>query len=122
MGAGGASWGTAARATAHCLTGCAIGEIPGMAIGTALLWGNVPTMVLAIALAFLFAYSFTMYAVHKAGLGLEAAIRVDLAADALPRRDITNPCGRCHVTVRQWYRAAWDLTTSSSTRAFFAVE
>jgi hypothetical protein len=83
MGAGGASWGTAAQATAHCLTGCAIGEILGMAIGTALLWGNVPTMVLAIALAFLFGYSFTMYAVRKAGLGLKAAIRVALAADTV---------------------------------------
>ncbi|GHB30520.1 hypothetical protein GCM10010346_62400 [Streptomyces chryseus] len=83
MAAGGASWGTAAQATAHCLTGCAIGEILGMAIGTALLWGNVPTMVLAIALAFLFGYSFTMYAVRKAGLGLKAAIRVALAADTV---------------------------------------
>jgi hypothetical protein len=38
----------------HCRTGCAIGEILGMIIGTPLLWGNVPTTVLAIALAFVF--------------------------------------------------------------------
>ncbi|MEV3989902.1 DUF4396 domain-containing protein [Streptomyces sp. NPDC049837] len=82
-GAGGASWGTAAKATAHCLTGCALGEILGMVIGTALLWSNVPTMVLAIALAFLFGYSFTLYAVLKAGLSLKAAIRVALAADTV---------------------------------------
>lgn len=78
---GGASWGTAAQATAHCLTGCAIGEILGMVIGTALRWGNASTMVLAITLAFLFGYSFTLYAIRKAGLGLKAAIRTALAAD-----------------------------------------
>ncbi|SCK15470.1 DUF4396 domain-containing protein [Streptomyces sp. WMMB 322] len=80
---GRAPWGTAAKATLHCLTGCVIGEILGMAIGTALLWSNIPTMVLAIALAFLFGYSFTMYAVRRAGLGLKAAIRVALAADTV---------------------------------------
>jgi hypothetical protein len=79
----GASWGTAARATLHCLTGCAIGEILGMAIGTALAWSNAATMVLAIALAFLFGYSLTLYAVRRAGLGWKAAIRVALAADTV---------------------------------------
>lgn len=79
----GATWGTAAKATAHCLTGCAIGEILGMVIGTALGWGNAPTMVLAITLAFLFGYSFTVYAVRKAGLDMKAAIRIALAADTV---------------------------------------
>jgi hypothetical protein len=79
----GASWGTAAKATLHCLTGCAIGEILGMVIGTALMWGNVQTMVLAIALAFVFGYSFTLFAVRRAGLGLRAAIKVALAADTV---------------------------------------
>lgn len=65
-GRSGASWSTAAKATLHCLTGCAIGEILGMAIGTALLWGNVPTMILAITLAFIFGYSFTLFAVRRA--------------------------------------------------------
>ncbi|MEU7135360.1 DUF4396 domain-containing protein [Streptomyces sp. NPDC046261] len=82
-GPGRASWGTAARATAHCLTGCAIGEILGMVIGTALAWHNAPTMILAVALAFLFGYSFTLYAVRGAGLGLKAAVRVALAADTV---------------------------------------
>ncbi|MFG2729920.1 DUF4396 domain-containing protein [Streptomyces canus] len=82
-GHAGASWGTAVKATLHCLTGCAIGEILGMAIGTALLWGNVPTMVLAIALAFLFGYSFTLFAVRRAGLDLKTAIKVALAADTV---------------------------------------
>src|SRR5689334_9010191 len=79
----GATWPTAARATLHCLTGCAIGEVLGMVIGTALGWGNVPTTVLAIALAFFFGYSLTLRGVLKAGLGLRAAIRVALAADTL---------------------------------------
>ncbi|MFJ8463417.1 DUF4396 domain-containing protein [Streptomyces swartbergensis] len=80
---GTATWGTAVKATLHCLTGCAIGEILGMVIGTALGWGNVPTMALAIGLAFLFGYSFTLFAVLRAGLGLGAAVRVALAADTV---------------------------------------
>ncbi|MFE9637133.1 DUF4396 domain-containing protein [Streptomyces sp. NPDC006463] len=82
-GRGGASWPTAAKATLHCLTGCAIGEILGMAIGTALAWGNAPTMILAIALAFVFGYSFTLFAVRRAGLGFKAAVRVALVADTV---------------------------------------
>ncbi|MBA2811906.1 DUF4396 domain-containing protein [Streptomyces sp. KM273126] len=77
------TWGTAAKATLHCLTGCAIGEILGMVIGTALAWHNVPTMILAIVLAFIFGYSLTLYAVTKAGLPLRAAIGVALAADTV---------------------------------------
>ncbi|MGW5974444.1 DUF4396 domain-containing protein [Streptomyces sp. NPDC055186] len=79
----GASWAMAVRATLHCLTGCAIGEILGMAIGTALLWDNVPTMALAITLAFVFGYSFTLFAVVRAGLSLKAAVKVALAADTV---------------------------------------
>ncbi|MFD9035509.1 DUF4396 domain-containing protein [Streptomyces sp. NPDC059567] len=77
------SWSMAAKATLHCLTGCAIGEVLGMIIGTALGWGNAPTMVLAIALAFFFGYSLTLWAVTRAGLSLKAAIGVALAADTL---------------------------------------
>ncbi|MGA5899330.1 DUF4396 domain-containing protein [Streptomyces venetus] len=79
----GATWGTAVKATLHCLTGCAIGEILGMVVGTALGWGNVPTMILAIALAFLFGYSFTLFAVRRAGLDFRTAIKVALAADSV---------------------------------------
>ncbi|MFI2213558.1 DUF4396 domain-containing protein [Streptomyces sp. NPDC020141] len=80
---GGVSWGTAARATLHCLIGCAIGEVLGMAIGTALGWHNVPTMALAIFLAFIFGYSFTMTTVLRAGLSFKAAVKVALAADTI---------------------------------------
>ncbi|MER7762269.1 DUF4396 domain-containing protein [Streptomyces sp. NPDC097619] len=79
----GTGWATAAKATLHCLTGCAIGEILGMVIGTALMWGNVATMALAIALAFLFGYSFTLLAVRRAGLGFRNAVKVALAADTI---------------------------------------
>ncbi|WTK83022.1 DUF4396 domain-containing protein [Streptomyces sp. NBC_01511] len=81
--AGGASWSMAVKATLHCLTGCAIGEILGMVIGTALLWGNVPTMALAIFLAFVFGYSFTLFAVRRAGVDWKSAIKIALAADTL---------------------------------------
>ncbi|ONK14995.1 DUF4396 domain-containing protein [Streptomyces sp. MP131-18] len=81
--AGAASWGTAARATLHCLTGCAVGEVLGMVIGTALTWHTAPTMLLAIVLAFLFGYSFTLYAVLHAGLPLRTAVRTALAADTV---------------------------------------
>ncbi|MDJ0341111.1 DUF4396 domain-containing protein [Streptomyces sp. H10-C2] len=80
---GPASWRMAAMATIHCLTGCAIGEVLGMLIGTALGWNNAQTMILAIVLAFVFGYSLTMRGVLRAGLDLRAAFRVALAADTV---------------------------------------
>jgi hypothetical protein len=73
----------ALSATAHCLTGCAIGEVLGVIIGTALGWGNFETIVLAIALAFVFGYSLTMLPLLRAGLALAAAIPLALASDTL---------------------------------------
>ncbi|NKE60184.1 DUF4396 domain-containing protein [Lentzea sp. PSKA42] len=73
----------AVSATLHCLTGCAIGEVLGMVIGTALGWSNLSTIVLAIALAFVFGYSLTIRPVLKSGLPLRAAIGVALAADTV---------------------------------------
>ncbi|WP_433680788.1 DUF4396 domain-containing protein [Nocardia sp. CA-119907] len=78
-----ASWRMAAQATLHCLTGCAIGEILGMVIGTALGWNNTATMVLAIVLAFFFGYALTMRGVLRAGLPLAAAVTTALAADTV---------------------------------------
>jgi hypothetical protein len=74
-------WSTAALATAHCLTGCAIGEILGMVIGTAASLPNIPTLVLAVALAFMFGYALTAGGLLRAGVGLRAALRAALAAD-----------------------------------------
>ena len=81
--AGGGINAMAASATLHCLTGCAIGEIAGLIIGTAIGLSNVGTIVLAIALAFLFGYSLSTLPLVKAGLGFFAALGVVLAADTL---------------------------------------
>ncbi|MEU6573027.1 DUF4396 domain-containing protein [Streptomyces sp. NPDC046805] len=78
-----ATWSMAARATLHCLTGCAIGEVLGMVIGTALGWGNLPTTIAAIALAFFFGYALTLRGVLRAGVDFRTAVRVALAADTL---------------------------------------
>jgi hypothetical protein len=71
----------ALSATLHCLTGCGIGEVLGMVLGTALGWGNLPTVALAAALAFAFGYALTLLPLLRAGLGLRAALGLALAAD-----------------------------------------
>jgi hypothetical protein len=74
---------TAVSATLHCLTGCAIGEVLGMVLAT--WWGlsTVPSIVLAIVLAFFFGYSLTMLPVLRSGVPLRRAIAVALAADTV---------------------------------------
>jgi hypothetical protein len=67
----------------HCLTGCAIGEVLGMIIGTALGWSNWPTIVLAIVLAFCFGYSFTLVPLLRGGVALTAALPIAFAADTI---------------------------------------
>ncbi|MFH8388218.1 DUF4396 domain-containing protein [Streptomyces sp. NPDC018036] len=79
----GTSWRTAAQATLHCLTGCAIGEVLGLVIGTAAGLHNATTVALSIALAFVFGYALTMRGVLRAGLPLRRALRVALAADTV---------------------------------------
>ncbi|MFI7701076.1 DUF4396 domain-containing protein [Nonomuraea sp. NPDC049480] len=78
-----ATWGMAAQATAHCLTGCAIGEVLGMVIGTAAGMSNAATVVLAVALAFVFGYALTMRGVLRAGVNFRTALKVALAADTV---------------------------------------
>jgi len=70
-------------ATVHCLTGCAIGEVLGMIIGTALGWSDFQTIGLAVALAFFFGYSLTMLPLLRSGISLGSAIPVALAADTI---------------------------------------
>ena len=79
----GGSWSGAARATLHCLTGCAIGEVLGLVIGTALGLSTGATIVLAIVLAFAFGYALTLTPVLRSGLALKAALAVTLAADTV---------------------------------------
>ncbi|MEU4624400.1 DUF4396 domain-containing protein [Actinoplanes sp. NPDC023801] len=78
-----ASWRTAVQATLHCLTGCAIGEVLGMVIGTALGWSAGPTVVLAVALAFLFGYALTMRPLRRSGIDFRTALKLALAADTV---------------------------------------
>ena len=70
-------------ATAHCLTGCAIGEVLGLVIGTALGWGNVATIALAVVLAFFFGYSLTMLPLLRSGLALATVLPLAFASDTL---------------------------------------
>jgi hypothetical protein len=75
--------GVAISATLHCLTGCAIGEVAGMAIGTALGFSDLGTVALAVTLAFLFGYTLTSVPLLRAGLALGAVIPIALASDTL---------------------------------------
>jgi hypothetical protein len=73
----------ALSATLHCLTGCAIGEVAGMIIGTALGFSNLGTIVLSIALAFVFGYGLTSLPLLRAGLALAVVAPIALASDTL---------------------------------------
>jgi Domain of unknown function (DUF4396) len=75
--------GVALSATLHCLTGCAIGEVAGVAIGTALGWSDLATIALAIGLAFLFGYSLTSLPLLRAGFALATVVPIALASDTL---------------------------------------
>ena len=74
---------TAVTATLHCLTGCAIGEVLGMVVATALGWGDAASIAISIALAFLFGYALTFGPVLRAGVPPRRAARLTLASDTL---------------------------------------
>ena len=69
--------------TLHCLTGCSIGEVLGIIIGSALGWGNLGTIGLAVVLAFFFGYMLTMFPLLRSGLEFRNALRLALAADTI---------------------------------------
>jgi hypothetical protein len=73
----------AVSATNHCLTGCAIGEVAGMAIATALGWGNLVQTVLAIVLAYFFGFGLTAMPLIRAGLAAGVIVSTALAADTI---------------------------------------
>jgi hypothetical protein len=75
--------GMALSATLHCLTGCAIGEIAGMVIGTALGWSNLATIALSVALAFLFGYALTSLPLLRAGLTFATVAPIAFASDTI---------------------------------------
>jgi hypothetical protein len=74
---------TAFSATLHCLTGCAIGEVLGIVIGTALGWSNVATIGLAIVLAFFFGYGLTMLPLLRSGMAFGTVLPLAFASDTL---------------------------------------
>jgi hypothetical protein len=73
--------GLALTATLHCLTGCAIGEVLGMVVGTALGFSELGTVALAVALAFLFGYALTSLPLLRAGLAFGVVAPIALASD-----------------------------------------
>ncbi|HYZ78396.1 MAG TPA: DUF4396 domain-containing protein [Gaiellaceae bacterium] len=66
-----------------CLSGCAIGEVLGLVIATALGWGDIASIAIAVVLAFFFGYSLTLRPLLAGGVPLRQAARVALAADTL---------------------------------------
>ncbi len=74
---------TAFSATLHCLTGCSIGEVLGMILGSAFGWSNFTTIIIAIVLAFFFGYSLTMLPLLRSGLALGAVLPLAFASDTL---------------------------------------
>jgi hypothetical protein len=70
-------------ATIHCLTGCAIGEILGLVIATWLGWHDLPSVLLAIILAFVFGYALTIRPLLSSGMGIRQAGRLAVASDTL---------------------------------------
>jgi hypothetical protein len=73
----------AISATTHCLTGCAIGEVSGMALATAFGWGNVAQIALAVGLAYFFGFALTAMPLIRAGLSAGAIVSTALAADTV---------------------------------------
>jgi hypothetical protein len=73
----------ALQATIHCLTGCGIGEVLGLAGGTALGLGNLATVALAIVLAYVFGYGLTLVPLLRAGMPLLRASGITFAAETL---------------------------------------
>lgn len=76
-GAGGGPLRTSAQATLHCLTGCVIGEVTGLAIGVTLGLGAWPTIILATVLAYAAGITLGLLPVMRnRGVGLIEALRI----------------------------------------------
>jgi hypothetical protein len=76
-------WRSATAATVHCLTGCAIGEVLGLVVATALDWSAAPSIAISVLLAFLFGYGLTIRTVLGAGITFRRAVPVVLASDTV---------------------------------------
>lgn len=67
--------------TLHCLLGCSIGEVLGMAIGQ--YWNNILQTATGITLAFFFGYLLTFYGAYRQGMVARDAIKLALAIDTV---------------------------------------
>jgi hypothetical protein len=65
----------------HCLTGCAVGEVLGMVIGTGFGMSNALTIGISISLAFLFGYALTTLPLLRVEVPLFQAATIALASD-----------------------------------------
>jgi hypothetical protein len=68
-------------ATAHCLTGCAIGEVLGMVLATWWGWHDAASITLAIGLAFFFGYLLTSLPLLRSGMTLREVAPLAFASD-----------------------------------------
>lgn len=71
----GSMFGLTTSATVHCLTGCAIGEFVGLAIGVTLGLNPWATMALATALGFASGYTLGLWPLVKQGMSWGAAFK-----------------------------------------------
>jgi len=75
---------TAAQATLHCLFGCVIGEVAGLAIGVTAGIGVWPTMLLATVLAYVSGFTLGVLPVmRRQGVGFLAALRIIWFGEAI---------------------------------------
>src|SRR3954452_9554518 len=68
-------------ATAHCLTGCAIGEVLGMILATWWGWGDAASIALAVVLAFFFGYALTSLPLLRSGMSVRRVAPLAFASD-----------------------------------------
>jgi hypothetical protein len=68
-------WRAAASVTLHCLSGCAIGELLGLAIGVGLGWTPRLSVTLAVVLSFVSGFAMTLLPMLRRGFGLLSSFR-----------------------------------------------
>jgi len=73
----------ALSATLHCLTGCSIGEVLGMVLGTRFSLSNGATIALSIVLAFFFGYLLTIVSLIRSGVPLLKTLQLAFASDTV---------------------------------------
>ena len=74
---------TAFAATLHCLTGCAIGEVLGLIIGTTFGWSNPATIALSSRPCFRLRILADEFPLLRSGLALAVALPLAFASDSL---------------------------------------